>query len=568
MAQKWEDAPTVTAAAPKWEDAPSATKGAAPKPPLADEPGYYYGQGPLSWFRIKQDPQGRDIPGTQEFAVPEVFRAPIRGVAEIGGKVAEATRLALGGKPGPATETLDPTSKTITGDEAAALSMGAVPSPGMAARTITASPFYAKPRPEAVTARQAGYVLPAIELSDRPALLPSLASGEGAKIKMAQTASSLNQPVTDRLAAKGLGLPEKTHLNADVMQSVRAGAGAKYETVAKALPEITADQEYLSAVDQITPGSREVYKWFGETPKRADIEELVANLKQTPVFSTRAGLDRVKELRSEASANFKKTGAQGRGDPDAWALGTAQRQAADLIDDLIERRVSNAPQYFTDKVQQISDALNSEQQALKAYTDSLASDAGQMTPGQRQTHANAIRRTQENIDNLQAHQAEWQKLATDAQTTDYSKMAGDYRDARKLIAKSYDVEAALNPVTGEVDARKLAARLKVGRPLTDELRTIAEAGLAFPRSTQVSSRFGGVEPYSVFDFWTALAAVGTSHPYLAAVPLSRPVVRRALLSRPVQRWMATPSPGVPPTTFGAPLAAGALEGALVGFPPQ
>lgn len=123
-----------------------------------------------------------------------------------------------------------------------------------------------------------------------------------------------------------------------------------------------------------------------------------------------------------------------------------------------------------------------------------------------------------------------------------------YRDARQLIAKSYTVENALNPTTGNVNAIKLAADLKKGKPLTNELRTIAEVGQAFPKATQALKEAPGKS--SILDVITTLggtAATGSAAPL--AMLGARPAVRSALLSKVMQdryvKGAGTMAAGVP-----------------------
>lgn len=56
-----------------------------------------------------------------------------------------------------------------------------------------------------------------------------------------------------------------------------------------------------------------------------------------------------------------------------------------------------------------------------------------------------------------------------------------FREARTLIAKTYSVENALNPATGNVVGTELAKQAKRGAPLTKELEQIANFARAFPR---------------------------------------------------------------------------------------
>lgn len=109
-----------------------------------------------------------------------------------------------------------------------------------------------------------------------------------------------------------------------------------------------------------------------------------------------------------------------------------------------------------------------------------------------------------------------------------------FRDARQLIAKSYTVQKALNPQTGAVNAVKLAAELAKNRPLAGELRTIAEAGQAFPKALQALKE--APKANSVLDVVTALGAGAvTGNPLSVLMFGARPLTRNVLLSGPMQR---------------------------------
>lgn len=116
-----------------------------------------------------------------------------------------------------------------------------------------------------------------------------------------------------------------------------------------------------------------------------------------------------------------------------------------------------------------------------------------------------------------------------------ANMLKDFREARKLIAKTYSVQGALNDSTGNVAARKLATQLAKGRPLSGELEQVARFAQAFPKAAdEVSSSMPGLSP---LDFGLTLA---TGNP-LALV--ARPAARSVILSKPYQAAMGTPSYG-------------------------
>lgn len=110
----------------------------------------------------------------------------------------------------------------------------------------------------------------------------------------------------------------------------------------------------------------------------------------------------------------------------------------------------------------------------------------------------------------------------------------NFRNARQTIAKTYTVQGALNPQTGNVNAVKLGADLAKGKPLTDELRTVAEVGQAFPKATQALKE--APKATSPLDWLVAGGGVmGTGNPLPLAAVAARPAVRNVLLSDMAQR---------------------------------
>ena len=123
------------------------------------------------------------------------------------------------------------------------------------------------------------------------------------------------------------------------------------------------------------------------------------------------------------------------------------------------------------------------------------------------------------------------------------------REARVLIAKSYTVEKALREGAGSVSASKMANQLRAGKPLTDELRTIAKTGQVFPRATQdITSSMPGISPLD-FGAMGTISAV-TGNPLLMAGVVGRPAVRSAILSGPYQRAMVN-APSYGPGLLGS-----------------
>ena len=130
-----------------------------------------------------------------------------------------------------------------------------------------------------------------------------------------------------------------------------------------------------------------------------------------------------------------------------------------------------------------------------------------------------------------------------------NQLVSNYRDARQTIAKTYSVEDALAGTS--VSAPKLAAQLNKGKPLSGNLRQIAEFAAEFPEVVKVPTT--SVPNFSPLDLVTMGASLAASLPTTAAVgpaglgtllPLiaagTRPVLRNLALG-PLGQKLATQS---------------------------
>lgn len=133
-------------------------------------------------------------------------------------------------------------------------------------------------------------------------------------------------------------------------------------------------------------------------------------------------------------------------------------------------------------------------------------------------------------------------------------IADEFNEARKLIARSYDVQDATNLSTGNVRASELAKMLEDEQPLTGELSLIGRMGATFPKATQEVKDSPGV---SAADVWGsmlgtgALFAGGGGTASLAALgaPLGRMGVRSGILSEAGQNILTRPYTGIPGRAF-------------------
>lgn len=125
--------------------------------------------------------------------------------------------------------------------------------------------------------------------------------------------------------------------------------------------------------------------------------------------------------------------------------------------------------------------------------------------------------------------------------TNKGALADRFDKARRLIAKTYSVEGALNEGTGNVVAAQLARDLKKGKPLSGGLDLAARFAQAFPKAAAEVKDSPGVSAVDALVGGIGGIAV---NPALAALPLARVGTREALLTKVGQR-VATPnySPG-------------------------
>jgi len=112
----------------------------------------------------------------------------------------------------------------------------------------------------------------------------------------------------------------------------------------------------------------------------------------------------------------------------------------------------------------------------------------------------------------------------------------NFRDARKLIAKSFTAEKALNPATGNIDSSKIAAMFSKDKPLSDGMRDLGRIARAFPAATkEVTTSMPGISPLDYYASAGAAAASGNLLPL--AMPIARVGMRAGILSGPYQRAM-------------------------------
>jgi hypothetical protein len=189
---------------------------------------------------------------------------------------------------------------------------------------------------EFAATRGAGYVVPPSTI--KPTMGNVAVESLGGKIATAQTASVRNQDVTNALAARSVGLSPNQALTKSALKDVRDKAGRVYEQVAN-VGKVSPDTDFFTDIANIRTASSRIKQDFPDASLAAadKIDGLVKSLAR-PGFDSRSGLEYIKSLRQQATDNLAGQSVT----PDSRALGNAQRQAADAIEDLIGRQVAQS----------------------------------------------------------------------------------------------------------------------------------------------------------------------------------------------------------------------------------
>jgi hypothetical protein len=138
--------------------------------------------------------------------------------------------------------------------------------------------------------------------------------------------------------------------------------------------------------------------------------------------------------------------------------------------------------------------------------------------------------------------------------TGQQDLLGAYRAARQNLAKAFTVEKAIVEGSGGIKASKLAAELQKGKPLSGDLKTVAEFANTFPRAAQAPQQIGSPGVFTLRNILSPAIGAGGAAAFgpaglllgglnYASGPVARslmfnPRFQRGLLSQPVQTEMS------------------------------
>jgi len=182
-----------------------------------------------------------------------------------------------------------------------------------------------------------------------------------------------NQEVTNRLAARAVGLPEETILSPEVLAAVRQEAGTAFEAVRNS-GRVFTDNRFKRDLSQSVSQFKSAARDFPELAKN-EIIDLVDSLRVAE-FDAASGVDAIRLLRNRADVAFRNGDA---------ALGNSYRAASGAVEGAMERHLARGGdtallEEFKSARQQIAMTFSVEN-ALEGSTVSATRLAAQLKQG-------------------------------------------------------------------------------------------------------------------------------------------------------------------------------------------
>lgn len=326
---------------------------------------------------------------------------------------------------------------------------------GSAAKTLLAGPRASEElQKQIAAAREAGYVIPPTQA--KASLGNRTLEGFAGKLTTAQNASARNQPVTNKLAAAAVGADDLTEAS---LGAVRQRAGEAYDKI-KQVGQFVADEPFQEALAKAGGASAKMKENF---PKlvNSEIEGLVESLAGRPQFDSETAIEAIKKFRFDGSANKISL------DPAKKALGNAQMNISNALEDLIDRNLqqAGAPELLTDyraarttfaKLYDIEKALNKASGNIDATKIGKLLTKGRPLTDELRTigeFANTFPKAAKSVEGMgslpQSSPLDWATMGTlSAVTSNPLMMAGVLaRPAARAAALSGPVQNRLMPGT-------------------------------------------------------------------------------------------------------------------------
>ncbi len=364
--------------------------------------------------------------------------------------------------------------------------------------------------------------------------VPAIATGRPASVAGAvrQAVPAITGAVAGQTAAE---------LGAGPMAQVAAGvaAGGLVAPRQKPKSDFVAPPENVRGVRKILEG----------VAGKQSVEDL-ASIKNQSVVNAKAKIaiglgkkdqltpDALKSVRDEAGKVYEQVAQSGTIKPDrqyAMQLSNMLSDAGKLGKDFKGANVA-ANKQVSELVETLWQPKFESRNAVE-YVKQLRDDAkGNLSKFNTDPARRALGTAQKKAADILEGQ-----IDRHLQAAGNAKLAKDWKNARQLIAKTYTIEAALNPSTGNVSASKIAKQLQKGKPLSGELKEVALAATKTPKAFKDQAVNSSKPGFSPLDLYGG-SGLGVGASLLMgdptglaaglALPAARGIARNMLLSPP------------------------------------
>jgi hypothetical protein len=350
----------------------------------------------------------------------------------------------------------------------------------------------------------------------------------------------------------------------------RVWRGPEINPLTRAAAQVARDAGYVIPPTQVRPSLinrlGEGYAGKLTTAQNASAmnQQVTDRLAREAIGATDLTPGAIQAVRSRANQQYTNLGNFGRVTTDAAYqreladIGARSQQFAADFPELTRGQIDELVNTYSQKIG--FDAQSGIEAIKRLRADARANGRAFMDPDRL-----ALGRAQGELAGAVENLVE-----RNLQRTGRTGLLERYRDARRTLAQTHEIENALNETTGSVDARKLASALDKGAPLTGNLRTIAQTGQAFKTATKMPENMGSLPQLSPLDWIAATGgSVGTGNVLPMLHLAARPATRAAILSGPVQNRLLAGAPraGGPPSMVRRQLqrAAPVLGSGLLGI---
>lgn len=387
----------------------------------------------------------------------------------------------------------------------------------------------------ATSAMSKGYILPPTQVN--PSAMNRLVEGWAGKWNLSQEASTKNQPITNNLAKSAIGLKRDAPLDIATLDEVRVEAGKPYAAIKASEVPINLDEAFAKKIDGLTGDYSAAAKRFPDQFKDDKILQLRNSLLTDP-------------------AMIGKEPLPGKGVPGIFNTldKAAIEQPGPAIMNTLEQAASELHPHGYGKPLSAGDRAAALPINELPITSMTPSEAIELVKTLRFRASNRLAGASfENPENRALGLAERSAanavdslIERNLTTAGKADLATAYREGRTRIAQTYDIQAALNEATGNVDARKVAFLAKK-RPFSGALADIAEFGAIGKKVAAPPETFGGHPGINPLDIGLAGVQAASGKPGAAlrgiGIATGRPLMAKIGTSEWFQNKFVQPSTG-------------------------